>query len=280
MPPSPPDLQSGDRVRHIPDRLLRTRLRDLLSGLLVSWLLLGCASLRKPTGPIPVRAVPAPRQSPQAIGLAPLVIVLPGRGDDLDDLAAAGIAAAVQHAWPGADVLLAGATPGYYLDGDVAARLHADVVLPARQRGYREIWLAGASMGGMGALLYERSYPHELAGLVLMAPFMGKPSLIREIAAAGGPAAWDPGPLPAQLDPDNYQRELWRMVKSWSADRAEAGRIWLICGDEDRFIDAAKLIAPLLPPGHFIQQPGGHDWPIWDAGAELAFKNIALEPGN
>ena len=264
----------------MPNGLLRSRLRDLLGGLMVSCLLLGCAYLRKPTDPIPVKEIPAPQQSPRETGQHPLVIVLPGRSDDLDELAASGIATAVQQSWPQADVLLAGATLDYYVDGNIARRLHADLIQPARLRGYREIWLAGVSIGGTGALLYERTYPHDVAGLVLMAPFMGKPSLVREVAAAGGPVAWDPGPQPVQLDPDNYQRELWRVVKGWAGNPAEAGRIWLICGRDDRFMDAAKLMAPLLPPGHFIEQPGGHDWPIWDAGAGQAFAHIAAAAGS
>lgn len=255
------------------DRFRRAHLRDLLSGLLVSTLLIGCATLRKPAGPIPVKHVPASQQLAQH----PLVIVLPGRSDDLDDLAASGIAAAIQKAWPQADVQLAGATLGYYLDGRVAERLHTDVIEPARRQGYREIWLAGASMGGMGALLYERSYPHDVAGLVLMAPFMGNPSLIRAVGAAGGPAKWDPGPEPATVGPDNYQREMWRLVKGWGADPREAARIWLICGEEDRFIDAARLMAPMLAHDHYVETAGGHDWPVWDAGAEQVFARVAVQ---
>lgn len=249
----------------------RSRLRDIASGLLVSCLLFGCAYIRKPSGPIPVKTIPAPRQAADP----PLVVVLPGRSDDLDDLAQAGIAEAVQRAWPEADVLLAGATLGYYADGDVASRLHDEIIVPARRRGYREIWLAGASMGGMGALLYERAYPHDVTGLVLMAPFMGNPSLIKEVAAAGGPASWDPGPVPPQLDADNYQRELWRVVKGWGGSPREGTRIWLVCGSEDRFIEPAKMLASQLPDGHFIQGDGGHEWPVWDAGAAQVFARIS-----
>jgi len=257
----------------MPDRFTRLRhssLRDLLSGLLMSLVLLGCTYLRKPTGPIPVLEIPAPQQSADR----PLVIVLPGRGDDLDDLGRTGIAKAIQKAWPRADVLLAGATLGYYAEGKVQQRLHDEIIGPARARGYKEIWLTGASMGGMGALMYERTYPHDVTGIVLYAPYMGAPSLVREVAAAGGVAKWDPGAEPAAPDADNYQREIWRVVKAWQ-DPAEAQRIWLVCGDSDRFIDAARLISPLLPPQHFVELKGGHDWDVWDQGAAQVFSRIA-----
>ena len=251
-------------------KLRQVRPRELLSGLLMSLVLLGCAALRKPTGPIPVQEIPAPRP----VTHRPLVIVLPGRGDDLHDLAKTGMAGTVQKAWPEADVLLAGATLDYYAEGRVPQRLHDEIIAPARARGYREIWLTGASMGGMGALMYERVYPHDVTGIVLFAPFMGAPSLIREVAAAGGVAGWEPGPKPAALDGDNYQREVWRVVKGWQ-DPAEAQRIWLVCGDSDRFIEAAQLIFPLLPPQHFVEVKGGHDWDVWDQGAALIYPRIA-----
>ena len=29
----------------------------------------------------------------------------------------------------------------------------------------------------------------------------------------GGAQSWDPGPLPAEMDGDNYRRQVWTMVK-------------------------------------------------------------------
>jgi len=97
-------------------------------------------------------------------------------------------------------VLLTSATFAYYRDGKLVPRLHEEIVEPALRGGYRRIWLAGASLGGMGALLYEREYPGELTGLVLFAPFLGGKELLDEIRAAGGPRKWDPGPLPAETN--------------------------------------------------------------------------------
>ena len=253
-------------------RLGRARLRDLVGGVLVSLLLFGCTQLRKSPGPIPVKELPASRQAAER----PLVVVLPGRGDDLDDLARAGIAQAVQRSWPEADVLLAGLTFPYYADGKIAERLHDEVIDPARARGHREIWLTGASMGAMGVLLYERRYPGDVTGLVLYAPFMGNPGTVREVQDAGGPKTWDPGPKPETAGPDNYARELWRVVRGWQ-DPVEARRVWLVSGDQDRFIDSTRLLAGLLPPDHYVEIPGGHEWLVWDAGATQVFAVIGRE---
>jgi pimeloyl-ACP methyl ester carboxylesterase len=135
-------------------------------------LLNGCATIGDANQPIATELVRAPQASQV------LVIVLPGRGDDGLGEKERGMARAIQEAWPRADVLLAAATYAYYRDGNVVERLHQDVVAPARAAGYARIWLAGASMGGMGALLYERAHPGALAGVVLFAPFLGDEKLL------------------------------------------------------------------------------------------------------
>lgn len=241
-------------------------------GAFLALALCACGQPARPTGPMPVQAVPAPL----AAASHPLVIVLPGRGDDLQDLAESGIAQAIQSSWPEADVLLAGATLGYYSDGKLPQHLHDEVIVPARARGYREVWLCGASMGGMGALLYEQRYPGDVTGLVLFAPYLGDPKLVEQVAAAGGPAAWDPGPVPAQVDGSNYQHELWRLIKGWQ-DFRQARRIWLSGGDSDRFVQSTRMLATLLPPTHYVEEPGGHDWPVWEAGAKTIFLRITRE---
>ena len=205
------------------------------------------------------------------------VIVLPGRADNLDGLRAAGIAEAIQAGDPHAEVILAGATIEYYMDGGLVRRLHDQIIAPARARGAQEIWLAGASLGGMGALIYEHEHPGELDGLLLLAPYLGEKDLIKEIADAGGPLHWDPGPVPAELTRDNVPREEWRVNKSWGTRPELARRVWLVCGDEDRFITAARLVAPLLPADHFLERSGGHAWIVWNPGAREVFARLSAE---
>lgn len=253
---------------HILYRLIPLR-RFLGMGTL--GLFIAACIARRPGKPVPVLLIPAPRQ----VADSPLVIVLPGIGDGLRDLQSSGIAAAIQHGWPRADVLLTGATVGYYLHGGVGQRLHDEIIRPARAQGRREIWLVGASMGGMGALLYARHYPAEVNGLVLLAPYMGEPWLIKTIAAAGGPGRWNPGPPPASVKRQNYQTELWRVVHGWAGRPGNARNVWLAAGSRDRLLPAARLIAPLLPAGQFLELPGGHSWKVWIAAAAEIFMRIA-----
>jgi Putative esterase len=249
----------------------RPNLLRALLGAGLSLLVSACAT-GKLKEPMPSVMVPAPH----AAASHPLVIVLPGRYDSLEDLQTSGIAQAVQHGWPTADVLLVGATPPYYMDGGLVRRLREQVIGPARQKGYRDIWLSGASQGGLGTMLYERAVPDDVSGLVLFAPYMGSDNLIKRIAASGGPAQWQPPlPKPAAADLENYQVEVWRVVHDWSSDAARVRNVWLACGADDDFLPAAKLIAMQLPAGHFIELPGGHDWKTWDQAATQIFTQVA-----
>lgn len=219
-------------------------------------LLAGCIAGGDPRQPIPTAFIPAPQVAQR------LMVVLPGRADDLRALQRSGVVEAIQRSWPDTDVMLAELSLPYYLDGKASRRLHDHVIAPARQFGYREIWLSGASLGGMGTLMYDQAYPGEVDGLVLLAPFLGDAAILREVASAGGVARWDAGPAQA-ITADTWQHELWRHVQDLSRDPVRARRVWLAYGDQDKLRKAIALLAPALPPGQVLVRSGGHNWGVW-----------------
>ncbi|QSX77575.1 alpha/beta hydrolase-fold protein [Agrilutibacter solisilvae] len=216
----------------------------------------GCAARGDASQPIPTALITAPQKPTR------LVIVLPGRADDLEALRGSGIVQSVQSAWPDADVVLAALTMPYYRQGIAVQRLRSEVVLPARTRGYQEIWLAGASMGGMGTMLYDAHYPDELDGLILLAPYLGETSMIAEIDHAGGVASWDAGP-PQPITADTWQHELWRHIQGWTQRPASARRVWLAYGEDDRLSRAMPFLLPALPAEQVLVRKGGHTWSVW-----------------
>lgn len=220
--------------------------------------------------PISTELVPAPEPAAERT----LVIVLPGYGGDATDMKERGIAHAIHTAWPHADVLLGNATFAYYREGNIITRLHEDVVEPARRAGYRRIWIAGASMGGLGALLYEREYPGTLAGIVLFAPFLGDPWVQQEVRLAGGVRSWEPGPLPADVTHANVHRQIWKRVRAWAERPELAKRVWVACGTDDFLRSASQLLATALPDGHFVEEPGGHTWKTWARLTRSIFSRI------
>jgi pimeloyl-ACP methyl ester carboxylesterase len=184
-----------------------------------------------------------------------LLVMLPGYGMGRDDFARHGFISALhERGWP-VDVVAAEPDVDLYLDGSIAERLDADIVGPARRAG-RRLWFLGVSLGALGALLYAQRHQGAVTGAILLAPFLGNPGLIAEVAAAGGLERWDPGAVRSV----DVERQLlaWLKAKPPGAPALHVGY-----GRGDRFARAAALLAGLLPQGRTIVTEGGHDWPTW-----------------
>jgi pimeloyl-ACP methyl ester carboxylesterase len=250
---------------------LHNLLHAIAAGL--SLLLTACTNMGDVKQPIPSRLFVAATPSTHHA----LVVMLPGKDDNVKVMDRAGVVQAIQRAWPNADVLLTSTTMAYYTQAQVWQRLHDEIIEPARTHGYTEIWMAGASLGGMGALLYEQHYPGELRGLVLLAPYLGEPPLSQEITAAGGLANWQPGPQPAVVDTNNFQRELWRYLKTWTAQPDITRHTWLGYGDRDKLRYAMPNFTPLLPSDHIFMRSGWHAWTTWTPLIGEVFGRVRAE---
>lgn len=198
-----------------------------------------------------------------------LFIFLPGRRDRASDFVRHGFIAMTQSRIPSLDCVAVDATIGYYFDASVADRLQAEIIEPARRLGYREIWLVGVSMGGLGAFFHEREYPGEVNGLILLAPFLGNDlKLFAEIDTAGGAITWARGqPAPAARGHQGeFQRELWRFLGRMQSDQQPQLQIWLAYGDADRLVPGIERLKALIPAEHVFKLKGGHTWEVWTAG--------------
>jgi pimeloyl-ACP methyl ester carboxylesterase len=204
-----------------------------------------------------------------------LIVVLPGILSDSQDMLKRGVPDAIHRAWPEPDILMVDLTMNFYRKGLAANRLHDEIVAPARQRGYSEIWLAGGSMGGMGTLMYEWQHPGELDGLVLISPYMGSDDVTGAIREAGGLRFWDSGEHTMLMDSDNYDRLVWQMAQDWIGDEAKLQRVWLMCGDEDGLYPDVQMLGAILPEGHYFPGPGDHSWDYWIPNIEKVLRAVA-----
>jgi len=187
-----------------------------------------------------------------------LVVMLPGVYSKPDEFVDEGFVAALRRHSLLADVVMADAHLGYFTDGTVLERLRQDIVMPARQAGYRRIWLVGISLGGFASLSYAARHGEDIDGVLAIAPYPGTRGLQREIVEAGGPRAWS---QTAGATGDELERVVWR----WLADGSGGRRppLFLGLGGNDRFADGVRLMASTLPPSHLATVPGGHDWGPW-----------------
>lgn len=188
-----------------------------------------------------------------------LVVFLPGRWDGAAQYEKAQFIDTVRQSGVGVDMVAVEAHYGYYASRTVVVRLREDVIAPAMAQGYVQIWLVGVSMGGLGALLYIRDYPEDIAGVVALAPFLGEADIVQEIRGAGGLWQW----RPPTVSPDDFPRELWQWLKVYLQRPDEAPRLYLGYGRQDRFAPANNLLARYLPETQVLTTPGGHEWSTW-----------------
>ena len=133
-----------------------------------------------------------------------LLVLLPPAFGTAQDFVEHGFVTAIRSRGLPVDVIAAGAVADHYLDQTVVARLHADVIAPARAKGYRRLWLGGISIGGFGSLLTLQAHAADIEGLLLLAPYLGSRPVVNEVMRAGGFAQWQPQPAA----PDDHERQL------------------------------------------------------------------------
>jgi len=233
--------------------------RQLRLALLPLVLLLGaCQFVRAPTVPMAVQADAAPRTGSERV----LLVILPGIGDTPDDLIRHGMVEMVRERGIAADVIVADAHFGYYRTRQTVQRLWHDVIAPATASDYDGVWVAGISLGGLGAMLYgsgvEYDAPEPVTGVLSIAPYLGDAQLMDEIQAAGGLLAWQPPP-----GSTDFSHRLLDWLRGYGDPAAKRPPLYLGIGTEDRFLPGARLVGELLPREHVIEVPGAHRWRPW-----------------
>jgi pimeloyl-ACP methyl ester carboxylesterase len=188
-----------------------------------------------------------------------LLVFLPGLRDGSAVFADRGFISALRASGVEADMIGVDAHLGYYEKKQFLQRLKEDVIDPARQQGYRDIWLVGISLGGFGALWYDIENPGDLAGVVALSPYLGEPDVVAEVARAGGLKGWRPDGN-AELDD---QHRIWQGLKSYESREKSLKRLFLGYGLEDKFAAPDGILAALLPPEQVFTIKGGHHWPVW-----------------
>ncbi|MDQ2068683.1 serine aminopeptidase domain-containing protein [Natronospira bacteriovora] len=184
-----------------------------------------------------------------------LVVFLPGRFSREDEFGANGFFDLAREA--GLDSVAADAHFGYYREQSITDRLHEDVIQPAIEQGYEHIWIAGISMGGMGAVLYVDDYPDQVRGVILFAPYTGGRAMVRAVDEAGGLSQWTGETEAGEV----HERRTWRRLQAMS--RKDPAPVILAYGLSDRFMKPNTLLARSLPEDQVFTIEGGHNWAAW-----------------
>lgn len=189
-----------------------------------------------------------------------VIVFFSGIGDIAEDFDRSGFIHEMERQGITADAMAVDAHYGYYAARVIHHRITDDVIAFARRYGYQRIWLVGISLGGFGVASYAALHSSRLAGIILLAPYLGPPALIAEIVTAGGLAAWEPGHAGA----DDHQRRLWAWFKQHLAqEKAAKLPIYLGYGQQDMFETANRLLADALPAERVFLRSGRHNWRTW-----------------
>jgi pimeloyl-ACP methyl ester carboxylesterase len=181
---------------------------------------------------------------------APTLVLLPAaatRGEDfvregfVDDFAAAGF---------DGTVLILDSPLDFFAD-ELLAEFERTVL-----RVRPKVWVAGCSLGGMGALAVAEAYRNRVARVVAIAPWPGLRPVWSEVPAAGGVAAWA---THQASTPFTDERRVWR----WLGQGAPGVDVTVALADGDRFAEGQALLVAALRPEQVLHTGGAHDWSAW-----------------
>jgi hypothetical protein len=185
------------------------------------------------------------------------VVLLPGAYHQPEDFISEGFVSAVQERQLPIDLMMAELSFEHIASQTALTEIHNGLIQPAISRGYKNIWLAGISIGGYVAIAYANRYPAQLAGLLLLAPYPGNRITTGEIVSAGGIQAW----LPASIADDDTELGNWNWLKN-NADTPQI-EVHLGYGEDDRFAESHLMMAQALPVALVDKIAGSHVWPVW-----------------
>lgn len=235
----------------------KLRVAVVLAGLS---LLAGCGLPRPTTVPLRTLSDNAPCASRPDT----LLVLLPGASSRPEEFLREGFVRALRQRRLALDVVLVDAHLGYYKDRIILERLQADVIDPARAKGYRNIWLVGVSLGGFGAVIQALARPADTSGLILLAPYLGERRVSDAVELAGGLRAWR-APAASEGEADDMDLRVWRWLQGYATDPATRPPLYLGFALDDRLAPSNRLLAAALPADRVFTTPGGHDWPEWSA---------------
>ena len=172
------------------------------------------------------------------------VVMLAGAYHGPDDFLAAGFDAAVRQRHLPVDLLLVDPQLVYLNDRSFLQRLRDEAILPARAAGCTALWITGISLGGFLGLLYAEAFAADLAGLCLLAPYLGNRGIESEITRYASLDHWQAGTRDCADELDE-ERRIWRFIHQRPA---HSPALHLGFGTEDRFGARLQLLAANLPP--------------------------------
>ncbi len=228
------------------------KLRYLLHRIILlvcSAIICGCVA----TPQVPIESL---YYSTKATGQAEnLLVLLRGIGSSNSIFAEEGVIDEIRNRHLPFDIVAPDTHFGYFRSHTLEERLKTDIIDPARIKGYKQIWLAGFSLGGLGSLFYLRSHPDDINGVLLTSPFLGWDSIIHEIKDAGGVSSWEQ----TTTETNDWSRLIWSWIKEYAKTPESYSPIYLGYGKNDWLSnEGPPLLATIIPKERVFSASGNH----------------------
>ena len=181
----------------------------------------------------------------------------------------AGFLALVHKYYPTIDCITVYTHASYFRTGNLIERFQKDVLAEYRRQGYKNIILVGVSMGGFGALWLHHFYATDIAGMVVIAPYLGGDFLGDIIASNFRKSlAIDEGDL-------EFNALAMQMIDQQMPSLTN--KMLLAYGQQDRYANNIVQFANKLPASSVIASSGGHGWATWTPIWEIILQQKLLD---
>lgn len=214
---------------------------------------LGCA-IATPSDSV----LPSKRYAPKRVEQPPSEIVfIAGTTDTPRDIERHDVVDTLRHAGIRAPVTVVYHPLPAYIAGRFNDTLHRRLVEERRARGKcRFVWV-GFSSGGLAAIEHARTYPEDVDGLILYAPYLGPTRIVEEIAAAGGLQAWTAN------EPIEDIELAWQWLAGYTRGEPRPPLV-LMFGSEDLQRTSASVLMEADITREIYVGRGAHGWEAWD----------------
>lgn len=212
-----------------------------------------------------------------------LIILLPGVYDTAETFKDEQFFTIARKAGIKADMVAANIHLWHLVQEMMIERIEKDIFRQIKNKGYKNIWFVGISLGGLNSLLFYQKYTREVCGVVVVSPYIADKGLIKELKQAGGIKNWQPDVIENKKTIEKRLLLLWVWLQQQDI-KNNLNQVFLGYGKQDRYIESIKLFENILDKKNVIKVEGEHDWDtgqkIWQKQLSSRLKTGLLQPCN
>lgn len=199
-----------------------------------------------------------------------LIILLPGIYDTAETFKDEQFFKIARNAGIKADMVAANIHLWHLVQEMMIERIEKDIFQQVKNKGYKNIWFVGISLGGLNSLLVYQKHTKDVCGVVVVSPYIADKGLTKELKQAGGIKKWQPNVIENKKTIEKRLQLLWVWLQQQDL-KNNLNQVFLGYGKQDRYLKAIKLFENILNKKNVVKVEGEHDW---DTGQKIWQKQL------